>query len=161
MNGYLLSIIGTVLFSAVIVAVLPDGKMSGTVKGVAKMVCLLAIIAPIPQYMKEQKSNEKVQNSQEIFSSTGIQTDMHFIQYYSEMRIRETENVLKQQIYDTFFCTADVSLITENTDAQTAMDDIKVVCVQVYLQMDETEQEKKEEIRNYLIKACGCEVQIE
>ena len=161
MNGYLLSIIGTVLFSACIVAIVPEGKMSGTVKGVAKMVCLLAIIAPIPQYMKKQENNGNVQISQEKLSSTGIQMDVQFIQYYSEMRIRETENALEEEIFEMFSCTAIVSLVAEDIDAQTGIDEIKIAYVQVDVQTGETLETKKEQIRNYLTELCGCEVLIE
>ena len=52
MNGYLLSIIGTVLLCSIITVIIPNGKTAGTVKGIAKLVCVLAIIAPILRFFK-------------------------------------------------------------------------------------------------------------
>ena len=161
MNGYLLSIIEAVLFSGFIVAILPDGKMAGTVKGVAKMVCLLAIIAPIPQYLQKQGTDGAMQISREFFTSTGIQTDTSFIQYYSEMRIRETEQALEQQITEVFSCSAQVSLQTKDDDLLTQISDIEIVCIHVCLQLGETQVDKRAQIREYLIEQYGCEVLIE
>ena len=157
MNEYLLSIIGTVLFSAFLVAILPEGKMSGTIKGVAKMVCLLAIIAPIPQYMQKQKNEEKIENLQEFFSSTGIQTDDAFIKYYSEMRIKETQTQLEREVQDKFSCEAEVTLNTESLQDATQITDIIILSVSVHLPNNES-QEKRTQIEEYLLKEYGCKV---
>ena len=159
MNGYLLSIIGTVLFSSFIVAILPEGKMSGTIKGVAKMVCLLAIIAPIPQYMQKQKNLKNTEEVQNFFSITGIQSDVSFIQYYSEMRIKDAEQLLEREIQEKFSYQADVLLKIDDTYSGADAIDIKIACI--YLCIPNAESEMEAQIQMYLVEKYGCEVLFE
>lgn len=159
MNGYLLSIIGTVLFSSFIVAILPEGKMSGTIKGVAKMVCLLAIIAPIPQYMQKQKNLKNTEEVQNFFSITGIQSDISFIQYYSEMRIKDAEQLLEREIQEKFSYQADVLLKIDDTYSGADSIDIKIASI--YLCIPNVESEMQAQIQMYLVEKYGCEVLFE
>ena len=159
MNGYLLSIIGTVLFSSFIVAILPEGKMSGTIKGVAKMVCLLAIIAPIPQYMQKQKNLKNTEEVQNFFSITGIQSDVSFIQYYSEMRIKDAEQLLEREIQEKFSYQADVLLKIDDTYSGADTMDIKIACI--YLCIPNAKSEMEAQIHMYLVEKYGCEVLFE
>ena len=110
MNGYLLSVIGTVLFAALLTAIAPEGKTSGLIKAIAKSACLLAIIAPIPSYLHSGKSDEKNSDMETIFSQTVIETDEDFIKYYSEMRIRATKQALERELKEKFFVQTDVEL---------------------------------------------------
>lgn len=137
MNGYLLSVIGTVLIAALLTAIAPDGKTSGLIKAIAKSACLLAIVAPIPSYLNSGNSDEKNADLQTIFSQTVIETDEDFIKYYSEMRIRATAQALEAELKEKFFVVASVELEwmnesdeikitkiivrTENGEANTAM----------------------------------------
>ena len=160
MNEYLLCIIGTVLFSAFVVAILPEGKMSGTIKGVAKMVCLLTIIAPIPQYLQKQGKTQEYQITQEFFSATVIQSDVHFIQYYSEMRIADAERALQDEIRQVFSCDTEISIEIEPITAQTYLSDIKIQCLRVCFLTEEM-GEKQQEIQDYLTERYGCGVVFE
>ena len=110
MNGYLLSVIGTILIAALLTAIAPDGKTSGLIKAIAKSACLLAIVAPIPSYLNSGNLDEKNADSQTIFSQTVIETDEDFIKYYSEMRIRATEQALEAELKDKFFIETSVEL---------------------------------------------------
>ena len=47
MSAYLLSIIGIVLLTAILSAVLPDGKTVKFIKGIAKLCCLAVILPPV------------------------------------------------------------------------------------------------------------------
>ena len=47
MNAYVLSVIGTILLSAIITAILPDGKTNSVIKGVSRLACVIAIVMPI------------------------------------------------------------------------------------------------------------------
>lgn len=110
MSGYLLSVIGTVLIAALFTAITPEGKTAGLIKAIAKSVCLLAIIAPIPSYLNSEKSDEKNRDFQTIFSQTVIETDEDFIKYYSEMRIRATTQALEAELKEKFLVEASVEL---------------------------------------------------
>ncbi len=110
MNGYLLSVIGTVLFAALLTAIVPEGKTSGLVKAIAKSACLLAIVAPIPSYLHSENFDKKNTDSQTIFSQTVIETDEDFIKYYSEMRIRATKQALERELKEKFSVETSVEL---------------------------------------------------
>jgi hypothetical protein len=160
MNEYLLSIIGTVLLSSFIVAIVPDGKMSGVIKGVAKMICLLVITAPISVYLSKGEKNEKNKNLDKIFSSVGIQTDMQFIQYYSEMRLREAEIALEKEILDRYFCEVQIVLESESVSKVTDFAHLPIAKIHVRL-LDEKSEQQKENIKEYLIQTYSSEVSIE
>lgn len=108
MNGYLLGIIGTVLFSSVLTAIVPEGKTSGIIKGVAKLACVIAIVSPVLHFFKTRELGEGF--FQENFSKSVIQTDEEYIQYYSEMRIRETENALEKELEENFAIHAEIRI---------------------------------------------------
>ena len=111
MNGYLLSIIGTVLLCSIITVIIPSGKTAGTVKGIAKLVCVLAIIAPILRFFKTGELDwTKSDGDKENFSKTVIEIDQSFIQYYSESRVRETERQMETLLEEEFNIETAVSL---------------------------------------------------
>ncbi len=155
MNGYLLSVIGTVLITTVLVAILPEGKTSKVVQGIAKCVCLLAIVSPIPNLLKSVKSDEKDFNSQIIFSQTVIETDEDFINYYSEMRIRAAQEDLEREIKEKFSVQSEVTLAWEYES-----EEIRITAIRVRLQ-DERSEEEKTSMWEYLTKNYCSEVLIE
>lgn len=111
MNGYLLSIIGTVLLCSIITVIIPNGKTAGTVKGIAKLVCVLAIIAPILRFFKTGEldwTTSKIDENN--FSKSVIEIDQDFIQYYSESRVRETERQMETLLKEEFNIETAVSL---------------------------------------------------
>ena len=55
LSGYLLCIIGTTLVSSILLAILPEGKSSSMVKGMAKLVCIVSIVSPIPKLIGQTK----------------------------------------------------------------------------------------------------------
>ncbi len=100
LNGYLLTIIGTVLLSSVLTALLPSGKTSSVIKGVTKLACVIAIVAPIPSFLQSNDAfdiNGEKNNGQSV-----IQTDTSFIEYYCEMRVRNTETLLAAELEEEF-----------------------------------------------------------
>ncbi|MFR1983862.1 MAG: stage III sporulation protein AF [Christensenellaceae bacterium] len=90
MSAYLLSIIGIVLLTAILSAVLPDGKTVKFIKGIAKLCCLAVILAPVLGFFKEA-SDGKI-NFPFFSSETVIETDGAFIDYSStNVWLAETE----------------------------------------------------------------------
>ena len=160
MNGYLLTIIGTVLISSVFTAILPEGKTANTVKGIAKLVCLLVIISPVLNFL--QKGTESGKNSQTFFSETGIQTDESFIKYYSEMRIRNAETLLEEELYENFSIETEVALQWkyDTEDGTYDVEKIRITQVQVVVPQ-ETEKEARTNMWEYLSKNYCSEVLIE
>lgn len=162
MNGYLLTIIGTVVFSSVLTAILPEGKTSGVVKGVAKLALVLAIVSPILQFFQKGEFREDFLDGN--FSKSVIQTDERYIQYYSEMRINETEKVLENDLLKTFGIKTQVCLNwsseKEIVQGLYTVDAVKINRIQVV-----TDGKQNEEVVNsvweYLTKNYCSEVLIE
>ena len=98
MNEYLLSVIGTVLLSAVLTAITPNGKTANVIKSVAKLACLLVIISPLLQYI----GGGNMENFENNSVQSVINTDESFIQYYSEMKVKEAESYLEKELFDNF-----------------------------------------------------------
>lgn len=154
MNGYLLSIIGTVLLCAILTAIAPQGKTSGAIKGVAKLACVLVIVSPVLRFFKTGEiGGNSTENSPTFFPQTGIETDEAFIQYYSEMRVRETERALQEEILERYAVEAQVTLLWEREretvgqyyqTERIKINEIRVKCAQ------EPSKELRESMREYM-----------
>ena len=88
MKEYLLGVAGIVLFSSIILAILPTGKMNELIKNIARMACLLCILSPFVDLLLE---NEKLSS---YFGESGIEIQTEFIQYSNEARVSEVETLL-------------------------------------------------------------------
>lgn len=158
MNGYLLSVIGTVLLSAILTAIVPEGKTSSAIKGVAKLACVLAIVAPVLEFFQSGGSKLGTKKSStSIFSESVIQTDEEFIKYYSEMRIRETEKALERELAEKYGAETEVTLEWSSETEET--DGIRITRIRIRLE-DETE-EVGQMIADYVKKNYCSEVLLE
>lgn len=157
MSSYLLIIVGSVLVSAILTAVIPSGKTANVIKGVTKAVCLLAILSPVPDILAKSGWLEENEN---YFSQAVIQTDTSFIKYYSEMRIQNAEELLEKEILDKYSLETNVTLMWQYADAKVNTDTIKIlqICVQILQPYD---GERKMEVKEYLMKNYCSEVMIE
>lgn len=158
MSAYLLKIVGIVLISSVLTAILPNGKTSGVIKGVAKLLCLVVIVSPIMQALRVFHSNEK-DGQENYFSQSVIKTDESFIQYYSETRILETEQALQKELNRQFNVESRVALEWESMQNEGI---VKLKITKIHVQITaEIDDAKKEEIRAYLEKTYCSEVLVE
>lgn len=165
LSKYLLSLIGIVLLSAILTAISPEGKTSGLIKSVMRMVCTLAIISPIVTFFYSGlKSASGVKKSESIFSQSGIDDDAAFIHYYSEMRVTETEKALKEELFNEFRIDADVQLRWKTVEDRVWGDitvdliEITQICIKMVKQQDE---EVVRTVWEYLTKNYCSEVLIE
>lgn len=156
MKEYLLSIIGTVLLSAFLMAILPEGKTNGMIKAVTRLACTLAIIAPILQFFQSGTAAFiEVKKGETIFSQSVIDAEEAFIHYYSELRVRETEKALQKDIAQTCGIKAVVSIDWKKENEGIRIEKIHVIT---------TEQQNEEALKNmweYLTKNYCSEVLIE
>ena len=158
MNGYLLSIAGVVVLSAILSSVLPNGKTSGLIKSIMRMACILAIISPIITFFHSGSlSVSGVKNSDAIFSQSVIEQEQAFIHYHSEMRIAETERALEKEILTQFSVETSVALSWE---LETDYDLIKITQIRV-ITKEQKEREVLEKMWEYLTKNYCSEVLIE
>lgn len=103
MNGYLLSVIGTVLFCSILTAVMPQGKTATMVNAIARLACIIAILAPIPAYLSGEQFV--------FFGETVIETDNEFIKYCSELRVQEAGKKLEDELNERYDTQLSVTLL--------------------------------------------------
>ena len=155
MNGYLLSVIGAVLLCSLITAIAPEGKTSASIKGIAKLVCILVIIAPVLRFFKTGDLRVFIdKNRQEFFSEEVIEADGEFIEYYCEMRIEQTEKALEMELLEKY------GVETECTLSCRIENEICVEKICIKLPKD-TDEEVKNAMRWYLKENYCSEVLIE
>lgn len=162
LSGYLLCIIGTTLVSSILLAILPEGKSSSMVKGMAKLVCIVSIVSPIPKLIGQEtflelfQSQTTEKNSQQ-FTESVINTDEVFIDYVSELRIENACWTIERQIYLKFDIECNVRV-----DCVILSETAKMQLNSIYLQSSSTINAKTaEEIIAYLKEIYLCEVQLE
>ena len=158
MSAYLIKIVGVVLISSVITAIVPNGKTSGIIKGVAKLLCLVVIVSPIMQAFQAFASGEKT-DTDNYFSQSVIKTDESFIQYYSETRIVEAQYALEKELQERFNLESNVIIEWESMENQSDLK-IKITKISVY-PTNSVSAEEMEEIKAYLTKNYCSEVLIE
>ena len=165
MNEYLLSVIGTVTLSAILTAILPEGKTSGLIKAISRLACILAIVSPVLRFFSAgELTFRDMENSKEIFSQSVIEGEEAFIEYYSEMRIRETERALEAELSEKYGLDTKVTLLCEKQTEQVAgkypSDKIKIKEIRVKLKKSSNEEVLKK-MWEYLTKNYCSEVLIE
>lgn len=165
MNGYLLSVIGTILLAAILTAIVPEGKTANTVKGVTKLVCLLVIISPILTFLQKEGDKKTVPTKQTFFSESVIETDKSFIQYYSEMRIEQSERDLATELETKFHLPCSVEIEWEYADKNSEIEEINGLALEILQIKIEVQSEYKEEDKSrmweYVTKNYCSEVLIE
>ena len=154
MNGYLLSVIGTILLSALLTAILPNGKTSAVIKAITKLACLLVIISPVFSYIQAETGTSNG-NSSKNLSQSVIQTDESFITYYSEMRIQNAQVQLESEIKEKFGLDCRVAF-TWKYDKE----NIRIIKLTVQPQTEISERQNSE-LYEYLTKNYCSEVVIE
>ena len=154
MNGYLLSVIGTILLSALLTAILPNGKTSAVIKAITKLACLLVIISPVFSYIQAETGTSNG-NSSKNLSQSVIQTDEAFITYYSEMRIQNAQAQLESEIKEKFDLGCKV-IFTWEYDKEI----IRIIKLTVQPQTELSEQQNSE-LCEYLTNNYCSEVVIE
>ncbi len=165
MNGYLLSVIGTVLLCSLLTAIAPEGKTSTVIKGVTRLACILVIIAPVLQFFKTGSFkglfDEKGDN---IFAENVIRVDEEFINYYSEKRVRQTELALEKELSEKYSVTVEVT-VDWSTEKETfgggyEAENIRVDRIRILLRT-QTQEEVIENMRRYVQTSYCSEVLIE
>ncbi len=110
MSGYVLSVIGTVLLCAILTAILPSGKTGTVVKAVARLACVISIVMPVLGFFQSGEWSVGKIFFQGDFAEEVIQMDEGFIQYYSEMRVREAQSALQRELLDEFGVETEVEI---------------------------------------------------
>ncbi len=166
MSGYLLSIVGTVLLSSILTAILPSGKTAGVIKGITKLACVIAIIAPIPKFLRtdslfDMDSEKNTIETDKNLSQAVIQTDDAFIKYYCEMRIQNTEKILQAEIEEKYSFSAEVDLFWQFEEENVYDTDTVMITKIIVKPKEKLSVEQKNTVKEYLTKNYCKEVLIE
>ena len=144
MNEYLLSVIGTVLFSAILLAILPEGKTTELIKGMARLACLIAILTPVAQFFVEGGDFNA------IFQEKSIETQASFIEYCSDKHIKEAENLLEIELKNRYSSIESVALQCVQESHNIRVEYVKIFVV------DAISFEQEGAIKECLEKEFGC-----
>ena len=154
MSDYLLTIVGTVLFSSVIVAILPNGKTAELIKAIVRTACLAVILSPVATILVDVKNNDG------IFVESSIDLHQSFIEYSCKRRIEETEAVLKQELDGRFDGIYSVTVDWEWQTVASGGYSVNEICVtNIQVQTEDSFSEKKS-LQEYLLKNYGCKCSI-
>lgn len=164
MNGYVLTVMGTVLISSILTMLAPNGKCSSLIKNMTKLVCLVVLIAPIPNLLGEKNlfdgiRGENTEQADVFLKDDSINADEEFINYYCELRVRETQTALKKDILARFNVVADVILSWGFVDG-TDVDGLKITKITVKIPQT-VEEGIKKKMCTYLTDNYCSEVLIE
>ena len=152
MKEYLLGVAGIVLFSSIILAILPTGKMNELIKNIARMACLLCILSPFVDLLLK---NEKLSS---YFGESGIEIQTEFIQYSNEERVSEAENLLKNEIHEIVPSLFDIDILwTAVSVKQDGISEEKIRIEQINMLVEkELSESEKSSIFAYLNTQYGC-----
>ena len=156
MSEYLLSVISIVLFSSVLIAVLPSGKTGEMIRGIARIACVITILSPVVQFFVDPGKLDG------FFREKRIETETTFIEYCSKERIGEAEELLKKELSEKYEGIEAVNFewMNEAIDygGYTA-DGVKIEKIFVYLNKEIDDAVCRAMIE-YLFNQYGCEGQV-
>lgn len=155
MSGYLLSIIGAVLITGMISAILPEGKTSGAVKAVAKLFCLLVILTPVAEYLLKGGEDKKIFS--DFSEQAVIQTDESFIDYCSRKRIEAAEEEIVKEAEEEFslLLTAEIRYEREEDGK------IKILCIVLSDVSEQADEAMRKKLAEELRAKYGAEVEFQ
>lgn len=110
LKEYLIGVVGIVLICGIISCILPNGKNAKIIQGILKLCCLSAVISPMLYLFQDESKIIKNEIYQDFFSNSVIQTDMQFIQYYSELNVLHIEQLLSDEILEKYNVAVKVSI---------------------------------------------------
>ena len=164
LNAYLLRVLGAVILSALLTAILPNGKSSPLIVAITRLVCVLVIITPIFSFLEKGMIVFDESEYECFFSDSVIEREDCFIEYYSYLRIRETEGALERELYNRYAVETEVTLSYTHEGGSTSdnyqEDEIKINKIIVNLE-EEASKEVVQSMWEYLTKQYCREVLIE
>ena len=156
MSEYLLSVIGVVLFSSVLLAVLPNGKTGEMIRGIARIACVITILSPVVYFFVDAGKLDG------FFKEKGIEAESAFIEYCSKERIEEAEELLKKELSEKYEGVERVELQWRDEPISYGgytANGVKIEKIFVYLNKGITSSDQ-EKLIEYLFNQYGCEGQV-
>lgn len=101
MKGYILSIAGVILISAVISVIAPGGKMGKFVKGMTRLFIFVVLITPFVKFAKDPQT---------FFSDSEVGMDGDYLAVYTAMLSRADEKEISSLLAQEYGVEAEISV---------------------------------------------------
>lgn len=146
LRAYLFAVAGTVVISAILSAIVPQGKLSGAVKTAAKLVCLIVIAQPIADYFVSVKKGENA----DYFEKNVLSADDDFIKYCSKIKVAAAEQAVEKEIYESYALKVNVEFDWVLCNGS---NEVKILTIRLIIDA-ETAAKERETISNITSDLC-------
>ncbi len=121
LSGWVLSVAGMVVLTAIVDVVLPQGNMGKIIKGVFSFVCVLVIAMPLPSLLKGKFVFK------DFYDDTALTTQSHVISNtIYEMRREQLFNEIETALERKGVTNCDVEICSINEDSFVKVNLIKI-----------------------------------
>lgn len=101
LKAYILAIAGVILLSAVVSVLLPQGKMNGFIKGMAKLLVLAVIVTPFISYLQKGEFD---------FAANEINLDAAYLTESAALAATKTEEDIQIFLLEEYEIVAEASV---------------------------------------------------
>ncbi len=150
MQGYILSIAGAVLLSALIAVVSPEGKMGKFIKGASKLVLILVMIAPFASALKKGEFS---------FTSGKITLDSAYLEECSNQMEQNDEAIIRAYLKEEYSIIVYVE-VERNAEVGFAMQKIQVNITDFGIIGQDERINIMTQIEKTLEEKYGCETEV-
>lgn len=121
MKEYILAVCGSVVISALITLLLPEGKMGKFIGGILKLFCLLVMLMPLFQMFEKYHPWDG-----EIETSGEYEPDENFLMQAFKLQAETREREIEEEIAKEFSVEVDAELLWEYADYACNVTEIKI-----------------------------------
>lgn len=150
MNGYILSIAGIILLSAVVTIIAPGGRTGKFIRGITKLACLAVLLAPFTS-LAEGKRFE--------FTSVTFETDDSYLSQCIALAEKGEAEKINKYLEEEFSVLASVAVTCE-ADSPFSVKKVAVKVQDFGINPPEAHIDIIDEMKRTLEKAYGCEVEV-
>ncbi len=150
MKGYILSIAGAVLLSALITILSPSGKMGKFLKGATKLVILFVMVSPLANFLTQGSFD---------WSAGEIGTDEAYLSYCADLAADGDEEAIAAYLAEEYGIEAAVT-VTVRADETFSYEKITVEWENAGIFDRDEHIHISEEIESALKAKYGCEAEV-
>lgn len=150
MKGYVLSVAGVVLISAVISIIAPSGKMGKFVKSISRLFIFVVLISPFVRFAKEPET---------FFPSTEMREDDVFLRKYA-MKLSEADEAEISAWMTEEYGVESFVLVSRSSD-DFSYQKIVVRVTDFGINGEESHIDIMSAARERLLERYGCDVEVE
>lgn len=121
MKEYILAVCGSVVISALITLLLPEGKMGKFIGGILKLFCLLVMLMPLFQMFEKYRPWDG-----EVETSGEYEPDENFLMQAFKLQAEMREREIEEEIAKEFSVDVDAELLWEYADYACNVTEIKI-----------------------------------